>query len=314
MTAVTEIPQPAARATPGGKDKRTADKPRRSAAWLWSTPPILLLGAAFLYPLYLVVKQAIEGSPPDPSNPFKVTTSFSDTLEDPGTRTVIKNTIEMAVYSTAGCLVLGFVLALIIAFVPFPGARAVSRFIDVFLSFPSFLITVSIMFLYGRVGMVNHIAAALTGGRHDTPVDFIEYSPWGIWLAELIYFTPFVMRPLLTAFSQIDTGQLEVAASLGARAGRVVRQVILPEALPALFAGGSLVLMLTMNEYGIVSFTGAKYQTLPVLIENFAKEQTNYAGACALAVINIVLSLALFAGYRVLLARMSGGRRAPVHA
>jgi len=313
MTAVTELPPPAP-VVPGGRPAAPVNKARRSVAWLWSTPPVLLLAAAFLYPLYLVVKQAIEGSPPDPTNPFKVTTSFADTLKDPGTRTVIKNTIEMAVYSTVGCLVLGFLLALIIAFVPFPGAKAVSRFIDVFLSFPSFLITVSIMFLYGRVGMVNHIAAALTGGRHDTPINFIEYSPWGIWLAELIYFTPFVMRPLLTAFSQIDSGQLEVAASLGARAGRVVWQVILPEALPAVFAGGSLVLMLTMNEYGIVSFTGAKYQTLPVLIENFAKEQTNYAGACALAVINIVLSLALFAGYRVLLARMSGGRRAAVHA
>jgi ABC-type Fe3+ transport system permease subunit len=32
-----------------------------------------------------------------------------------------------------------------------------------------------------------------------------------------------------------------------------VAQVILPEALPALFAGSSLVLILTMNEYGIVS-------------------------------------------------------------
>jgi 2-aminoethylphosphonate transport system permease protein len=313
MTAVTEHP-PSAPIAPGSRPAVAATKPRRSTAWLWSTPPVLLLAAAFLYPLYLVVKQAVEGSPPDPSNPFKVTTSFSDTLKDPGTRTVIKNTIEMAVYSTAGCLVLGFLLALIIAFVPFPGAKAVSRLIDVFLSFPSFLITVSIMFLYGRVGMVNHIAASLTAGRHDTPVNFVEYSPWGIWLAELIYFTPFVMRPLLTAFSQIDSGQLEAAASLGARAGRVVVQVILPEALPALFAGGSLVLMLTMNEYGIVSFTGAKYQTLPVLIENFAKEQTDYAGACALAVINIVLSLALFAGYRVLLARMSGGRRAAVYA
>ena len=315
MSTATEAPRTAAPAPRGGRHSGGAGaKAPSSRSWVWATPPALLLAAAFLYPMGIVVKRAIEGTPADPNNPFKVSASFADTLKDPGTRTVVKNTIEMAVFSTAGCLALGFVLALIIAFVPFPGAAAISRFIDVFLSFPSFLITVSIMFLYGRVGMVNHIASSVTGGAHDTPINFIEYSPWGIWLAELIYFTPFVMRPLLSAFSQLDSGQLEVAASLGARPGRVVRQVILPEALPALFAGGSLVLMLTMNEYGIVSFTGAKFQTLPVLIENFAKEQGNFAGASALAVINVVLSLVLFAGYRVLLARMSGGRRAAVHA
>jgi 2-aminoethylphosphonate transport system permease protein len=221
------------------------------------------------------------------------------------------NTVQMAVYSTLGCLVLGFVMALVVAFVPFPGSRGLSKFIDVFLSFPSFLITVSIMFLYGRVGMANGIAKDL--GASQGPLNFI-YTPSGIWLAELIYFTPFVMRPLLSAFSQLDPGQLEVAASLGARPLKIIRRIILPEALPALFAGGSLVLMLTINEYGIVSFTGAKYTTLPVLIEALAKEQGNYTGACALAVVNIGLSLVLFALYRVLLARMSGGRRAAVVA
>ncbi len=40
------------------------------------------------------------------------------------------------------------------------------------------------------------------------------------------------MRPLLAAFSQLDTAQVEVAASLGARPGRIVGRVILPEALP----------------------------------------------------------------------------------
>ena len=32
----------------------------------------------------------------------------------------------------------------------------------------------------------------------------------------------------------------------------------MPEAWPALMAGGSLVLLLTLNEFGIVLFTGAK--------------------------------------------------------
>ncbi|MGW7405908.1 ATP-binding cassette domain-containing protein [Streptomyces sp. NPDC054833] len=52
-------------------------------------------------------------------------------------------------------------------------------------------------------------------------------------LAEVTYFTPFVMRPLLAAFSQLDTAQLEAASSLGARAPRIVRRVIRCPTRPA---------------------------------------------------------------------------------
>jgi 2-aminoethylphosphonate transport system permease protein len=308
MTApATEWRPPAA--PPAAPHRRAAGRAPVDRSWLWSTPPVLILAVVFLYPLLVVFKRALEGAP---GTGFTAEVSFGGTLSDAGSRTAMWNTVQIAVYSTVGCLVLGFVLALIVAFVPFPGAKGVSKFIDVFLSFPSFLITVAIMFVYGRVGMVNGLVGDLAGG-HREPLNFI-YTPWGIWFGEVIYFTPFVMRPLLSAFSQLDTGQLEVASSLGARPLRIIRQIILPEALPAMFAGGSLVLLLTMNEYGIVAFTGAKYQTLPVLIANFATEQGNVAGACALAVVNIAMSLVMFALYRVLLARISGGRRAAVVA
>ncbi len=43
--------------------------------------------------------------------------------------------------------------------------------------------------------------------------------------------------------------------------------MILPAALPALLAGGSLCLLLTTNEFGIVLFIGAKgVTTLPMMV------------------------------------------------
>ena len=85
--------------------------------------------------------------------------------------------------------------------------------------------------------------------------------------AEITFFTPFVVRPLLASFALLPRAQLDVAASLGASPLRVLRSVVMPEAWPALMAGGSLVLLLTLNEFGIVLFTGAKgVITLPVLI------------------------------------------------
>ncbi|MDO0933431.1 2-aminoethylphosphonate ABC transporter permease subunit [Streptomyces sp. DG2A-72] len=190
------------------------------------------------------------------------------------------------------------VLALIIAFVPFPGARAVSKLIDVFLSFPSFLITLALLFIYGSVGMANGVWTDVTGAA-EGPFQFLT-TPWGVLLAEITYFTPFVVRPLLAAFSQLDTAQLESASSLGARAPRIIRRITLPEALPALAAGGSLVLVLCLNEFGIVLFTGAKgVTTLPMLVYSKAILESDYPGACVVAVVNVLISVGLYGLYRV---------------
>ncbi|WTX57686.1 2-aminoethylphosphonate ABC transporter permease subunit [Streptomyces sp. NBC_00648] len=283
----------------GGAPGGEAKFPRTVPTWAWALPPVLALGLVFLYPLGLVVKQSFT---PDGGDGLSLA-PYRDVFASAAFRDALTTTVWLAVGATAGCLVLGFVLALVIAFVPFPGGKAVARFIDVFLSFPSFLITLALLFLYGTVGMANGLWTDVTGA-HTGPFQFLT-TPWGVLLAEITYFTPFVMRPLLAAFSQLDTAQLEVASSLGARPARIVRQVVLPEALPALAAGGSLVLVMCLNEFGIVLFTGAKgVTTLPMLVYSKAILESDYPAACVVAVVNIAISVGLYGLYRVVSRRV----------
>ncbi|MGW1891621.1 2-aminoethylphosphonate ABC transporter permease subunit [Streptomyces sp. NPDC002004] len=267
-------------------------------AVVWALPPVAALGLVFLYPLALVVRQSFR-----PDTGGTSLAPYSGVFASQAFREALSTTVWLAAGSTAGCVVLGFVLALVISFVPFPGGRAVAKFIDVFLSFPSFLITLALLFVYGSVGMANGMWTDVTGSAQG-PFRFLA-TPWGVLLAEVTYFTPFVMRPLLAAFSQIDGAQLEVASSLGARPGRIVRQVILPEALPALAAGGSLVLVMCLNEFGIVLFTGAKgVTTLPMLVYSKAILESDYPGACVVAVVNVLISVGLYGLYRVVSRRV----------
>ncbi|MGW5036940.1 2-aminoethylphosphonate ABC transporter permease subunit [Streptomyces parvulus] len=275
----------------GGREPSTAQRPFR--ALVWALPPVVLLAVFFLYPLALVVQQSFQ-----PDTGGTSLEPYADVFASYAFHEALWTTVWLAVAATAGCLVLGFVLALVIAFVPFPGAKAVARFIDVFLSFPSFLITLALLFIYGTVGMANGLWTDATGAA-EGPFQFLT-TPWGVLLAEITYFTPFVVRPLLAAFSQLDTAQLEAASSLGARAPRIVRRIILPEALPALAAGGSLVLVLCLNEFGIVLFTGAKgVTTLPTLVYGKAMLESDYPGACVVAVVNVLISVGLYGLYRV---------------
>jgi len=277
--------------------------PGNLGAALWPLPPLLIMAAVFFYPLSLIAHQALHGDiGPLTFHYFK--TVFGMAMF----HAALLHTIEIAVAASAGCIVLGFVLALIIAFVPFPGARTLSRLIDTMIALPTFLVALAFTFIYGSAGVFNVSLMELLG-LQSPPVDFL-YSPWGVILAEITVYTPFVMRPLLAAFSLIDPAQIEVASSLGARPLRIIRQIILPAALPALLAGGSLCLLLTVNEFGIVLFIGAKgVITLPLMVYDKAIQEFDYTTGCTIAVVNIVLSLLLYSLYRFVLAYF-GGKRA----
>ncbi|MCK7627945.1 2-aminoethylphosphonate ABC transporter permease subunit [Streptomyces sp. RS10V-4] len=273
-------------------------RPRPGRAALWALPPVAALATVVLYPLALVVGQSL--TPEDGGGP--TTAPYTAVVTTAAFQDALVTTVLIAAGATLGALLLGLALSLVIAFVPFPGGKALARFIDLFLAFPSFLITLALLFLYGTAGIANGLWTDATGAAHG-PLDFL-HTPWGVLLAEVTYFTPFVMRPLLAAFAQVDTAQLEAAGSLGARPARIVRTVILPEALPALAAGGALVLVMSLNEFGIVLFTGAKnVVTLPVLVYSKAILDGDYTGACVVAVVNIALSAALYALYRTVTGR-----------
>ncbi|WP_408641431.1 2-aminoethylphosphonate ABC transporter permease subunit [Shimwellia pseudoproteus] len=259
----------------------------------WLALPLLVLAVLFFYPLLLIAGQALH----DPAGAL----SFASVEQVLGSRRFghgLLNTVQIALCATVGCLVLGTLLSLILVFIPFPGSGLIARVIDTIIALPTFLITLAFTFIYGSAGLLN-------GGLMSAfnlplpPVNFL-YSIWGVILAEITVFTPLVMRPLMAALRQLDRSQLEAAAILGATPLRTVRQVILPAARPALLAGGSLCLLLTTNEFGIVLFIGAKgVTTLPMMVYSKAILESDYTVACVIALINIALSLGLFTLYRL---------------
>jgi len=279
--------------------------PMRAGGRLWILPPLVVLAGLFFYPLSLIATQALTGDGTTVSfGHFAVVFRSGLFLG------ALWHTVEIAVAASAGCLVLGFAIALVLSFVPFPGAREIARCIDTFIALPTFLVALAFTFIYGSAGVLNGALVEIFGFA-TPPVDFL-YSPWGVILAEITVYTPFVLRPLMAAFSLIEAAQIEVASSLGARAPRIIREIILPAALPALLAGGSLCLLLTVNEFGIVLFIGAKgVITLPLLVYDKAIQEFDYTAACVIAVINVALSLSLYLVYRTVIARV-GGRNAGV--
>ncbi|MFE3753335.1 2-aminoethylphosphonate ABC transporter permease subunit [Nocardia tengchongensis] len=295
MTALLE--SPTAPADPAPREPGRSWRPV-----LWALPPVLVVVLIAVYPIVRVLLESTK------TKSGRGVGTWAGVLTEESFRNALWRTVSIAVSSTVGCVVLGTFLAIVLAFVPFPGAQLVGRLIDSVLTLPSFLVTLAFTFLYGTAGAVNALINRITGGTRPV-LDFLS-TPWGVILAEVTFFTPFVVRPLLAAFAQLPREQLDVASSLGASPWRVLRQVVLPEAWPALAAGGSLVLLLTLNEFGIVLFTGAKgVITLPALIYTRGIVTFDLPGAAVLASVQVLLSLSLYLGYRLLFARLTGARK-----
>lgn len=279
----------------------TASRKSRGG-YLFIAPPLLVLAVAFYYPLALILQQSLTGNTATPSLVF-----LAQVLASPLFHDALLHTIEIAIAATAGCLLLAFTLGVVFAFIPFPGAKLAARFIDTVIALPTFLVALAFTFIYGSAGLLNGGLMELLGTSRP-PIDFL-YSIWGVILAEITVYTPFILRPLLAALVLIEPAQIEVASSLGAGTMRIVRQIILPAAVPALLAGGSLCLLLTVNEFGVVFFIGAKgVITLPLLVYDKAIQEFDYTTACVIAVVNVALSLVLFTLYRALLRGLAGVR------
>jgi len=283
--------------------ERSAASPGRSFGWLWVLLPLLFLLSFFVYPLSQIAAQSLS----DRQGEYLGLSNWSQVLGSTASWNALLTTLQVAALATFGCLLVGTFLAFVLCFVPFPGSRVVSRLIELVVCFPSFLIPLAFGVLYGGTGVINGLLTELTGSQNPV-LNFVNELP-GVVLAEVAFYTPFVVRPLLAAFSQLPREHLDVAASLGRGPLVIFGKIILPAALPTLLAAGGLTFLLTMNEFGIVLFTGAKsVVTLPMLIYTKSIVTFDFPSAAVLACVQVVISLGIYALYRWVFRRLGNNR------
>src|ERR1700738_2975403 len=139
-------------------DAAIAGAAPRIGGRLWILPPLLVLAGLFSCPPSLIAPQALPGDGTQVSLDH-----FAAVFRSALFVGALWHTIEIAVAASAGCLVLGFAIALVLAFVPFPGAREIARFIDTFIALPTFLAALAFTFIYGSAGVLNGALIQLFG-------------------------------------------------------------------------------------------------------------------------------------------------------
>ncbi|CAB3656758.1 hypothetical protein LMG22037_01271 [Paraburkholderia phenoliruptrix] len=264
---------------------------RRAAQWHLLFIAVFVLGPLVIYPLVRLVALSLSG-------PHGIgLQAYSAFFGNPETRGVIGTTLWILFASAGLASLLGVALASLLFFKPFPGARMVTRFLELFVAFPSFLVAFTLIFLYGSQGSVS-IGLQRLFHLQAPPLDFL-FGVGGVILAEVVFYAPFVVRPTLASFATLDMRLIEAARSLGASGSMVAFKVILPLAWPGIAAGTILCFLLTLNEFGILLVLGSAHLiTLPVAIYSSATVDLDLPTAAAGAVVMLIMSLSLYALYR----------------
>ncbi|MBF4026381.1 2-aminoethylphosphonate ABC transporter permease subunit [Burkholderia pseudomallei] len=289
------------RASAAAHDAAARRRERRASARIVALAAVVL-GPLVLYPLVRLVLLSAFGAHGPTLAAYRAFFASHDV------RDVLGTTLWVLFASAGTASIVGVLLAALLFFRPFPGASLVTRFLELYVAFPSFLVAFTLIFLYGSQGSVS-IALQRVLGLDAPPLDFL-FGPGGVILAQTVFYTPFVVRPALASFATLDARLVEAAASLGANGWTLARRVVLPLAWPGIAAGVILCFLLTLNECGILLVLGsARLVTLPVAIYSSATVDIDLPAAAAGAVVMLAMSLTLYALYRRMSRRANEGGR-----
>jgi len=168
-------------------------------------------------------------------------------VENPLYRTAICNSLLVAAIVTAASVVVGYALAVYIAF--FSGrARSTLFFLLVIPLWTSFLLRAFIWrLILGRQGILNS-ALLWTGVIHE-PLDILLFNMFSVCLTLTYVFIPFVALPVYAALEKIPKDLIEASMDLGGSAWITLRRVIIPLSLPGVVTGAIFTFCLSFGDF-----------------------------------------------------------------
>ncbi|PPK97609.1 iron(III) transport system permease protein [Kineococcus xinjiangensis] len=275
----THAPAPARQAPrPPGPRRARGGRPR---------PPLLLLGPAVLtaavalLPLAYLVVRAGEDGP----------AAVADVLLRERTARLLLRSLALAAAVTAACLAVGVALAWLTVRSDLRHRHAWAVAAALPLAIPTYVAG------FAWISFAPQLAGA--------PGAFLVLTACSY---------PYVLLPVSAALRRTDPAAEEVARSLGLTPWQVFRRVTLPQLRPALTAGGLLVSLYCLSDFGAVSILRFDTFTLVIYTSYQASFDRTPAAVLSLLLVAVTLVLVLLewrSQGRASYSRVGGGGQRP---
>jgi ABC-type spermidine/putrescine transport system permease subunit I len=137
------------------------------------------------------------------------------------------------------------------------------------------------MVILGREGAINQTLLAL--GILHSPVEFL-FTLKGVLIGLTQVMLPYMVIPIMSSMETLPPALEEAAVNLGASQWQVFWSVIVPQTLPGIAGGVSLVFILAFSEFPVPALLGgATFKTLPVYIYQTMATLLDWSRGAALA-------------------------------
>ena len=254
--------------------------------WWGLAPALLLVGVTIVAPVIALAWTSL--GPGDA--PFA---HYARILASPAYRVPLVNTFTIAALVTAGCVILAYPVAYLMATLEPVPARIVTLVVLLPFWTSALVRTTAWIILLQRRGILN--TALTQAGIVDQPVAFV-YNLSGVLIGMIHVLMPFVVLPLWASFRALDRNLVRAAESLGARPSSVFRHVIGPLTAPGVVAGAIIVFMNALGFYLTPALLGGPGQTMiAMMIQFHLQERLDWGMAAALSVTLLAMTLVVFA-------------------
>jgi putative spermidine/putrescine transport system permease protein len=269
---------------------RTEPYGRPGPAWMrsWPMVPIFIfLLAAFVYPVTQLLWLSLFGK----TGTFTLE-HYERLFTVPVYFTVLRNTFEIAGWTTLFCILGGYPIAYLLATTT-DNARN-TLILWVLLPFwTSFLVrTFAWIVLLGRRGAINSFLES--AGLIEAPLALL-FNMTGVMIGMVHALMPLAVLTMVSVMETIDRNLLPAASTLGARGGQAFWRIYFPLSLPGVAAAGLLVFITALGFFITPALLGSPRQTMitQVVIQQ-VEEMLNYPFAGAIAMLLLAMALLVF--------------------
>lgn len=272
---------------------------RRFAPAALLSPGMIWLLLFFFVPLVSLFQKSLSSKPSRFAEPQFTWewSNYSQAFSQYGEQ--FQRSFTYAGIATVIALFLAFPLAYVIAF---RGGRWKNLWMGLVMVpfFTNFLIrTLAWKTLLGRDGpLLTH----LVGEDASIPLFSESFqllrTPAAV-IGGLVYnFLPFMVLPLYVALEKIDPKLIDAARDLSANTFVAFRKIILPLAMPGIFAGSLLVFIPAAGDFVNTYYLGTtKTSMIGTVVQNQFLNQNSYPVAAALSFVFMLIVLVLFVAY-----------------
>ena len=194
------------------------------------------------------------------------------------------NSLLLAAAVSAAAMVVGTALAWATVRLDLPGRRLWAALAPLPLVFPTFVGATALIALLARGGLAERLLSPLGVDSLPRLEGF-----WAAWLVLTLFTYPYVYLPTRARLRHLDPSYEEAARVLGRSRGAVFATITLPAMLPAISAGGLLVCLYTLSDFGAVELLRFETMTRAIYANRLFDQSAAAAHGLLLGVVALVV-------------------------